>query len=136
MSNYINFDYYYLTFDGNKIPQNEFEKYATKASNEVRIRIMNKPIIGFENQVQNVTCLVAELLYNQTQIKQKMQNIISGTEKIITSEKVGDYSRNFSNVTLSELQKELDSTAYRISDEIEKSLLFTGLLYSGVVDVR
>lgn len=136
MSNYIDSDYYYFTFKGDTIPQEKFEMYATKASDEVRLRIMNRDISNCKTEVKNATCSVADILYNQAQIKQKMQDIILEAKKIITSEKVGDYSRNFSSVTLSELQKELDSTACKINDEIEKSLLFTGLLYSGVVDVR
>ena len=136
MSNYIDFDYYYLTFEGNKIPRNVFNEYATKASNEIRIRIMNKPIVGLESQVQKVTCLVAELLYDQSQKKERIDSIIFGTNQIITSEKVGDYSRNLSSVSLNDLKNDYDSISKKINDEIEKSLLFTGLLYSGVTDVR
>ena len=136
MSNYIDSDYYYLTFKGTLIPQREFEEYATKASNEVRLKIMNKNISNYEAEVKNATCSVAEILYNQSQIKQKIQSIILGTEKVVSSEKVGDYSRNFSNVSVSELQKQCDSITQRINDELEKSLFFTGLLYTGVTNVR
>ena len=136
MSNYIDKNYYYTTFCGKLIPQEEFEKYATKASNEVRLRIMNRDISKHETEVKKATCSVADILYNQYLIKQKIQDIMLGTEKVISSEKVGDYSRNFSNVSVSELQKQCDNTKDKINEELDKSLLFTGLLYTGIANVR
>lgn len=135
MSNYIDEDYYYKTFCGNLIPQQEFEKYATKASNEIRVRIMNRNISNYETEIKKATCSVADILYNQFLIKQKIQSIILGNEKIISSEKVGDYSRNFSNTSISELQKECDRTTDKINEELDQSLLFTGLLYTGITNV-
>ena len=136
MSNYIDKDYYYLTFGGNLIPQEEFDKYAIKASNEVRTRIMNKPITGFETQVQNVTCFIADILYNQFLKKQTLENLMNGTTQIVSNEKVGDYSKSYSNVTASELSKEIENTTKLIDEEIQSALFFTGLLYLGVIDVR
>ena len=136
MSNYIDENYYYNTYKGKQISQDKFKEFATKASNEVRIRIFNKPITGYENEVQIATCLVAEILYNQSLKKEKIESILFGTEKIVTSEKVGDYSRNISTVSVTDLQRDYDSTDEQIDKELEKALLFTGLLYSGVVDVR
>lgn len=136
MSNYIDENYYYNTYKGKQISQDKFKEFATKASNEVRIRIFNKPITGYENEVQTATCLVAEILYNQSLKKEKIESILFGTEKIVTSEKVGDYSRNISTVSVTDLQRDYDSTSEQIDKELEKVLLFTGLLYSGVVDVR
>lgn len=136
MSNYIDYDYYSNTFKGTLIPQKEFEQYATKASNEVRLRILNKSIKGFEKEVQNATCSVADILYNQELKKQRIESILNGTEKIITSEKVGDYSRNISTVSLSDLKADYESADKKIDDELNKTLLFTGLLYLGIIDVR
>ena len=136
MGNYIDYDYYSNTFKGTLIPQKEFEMYATKASNEVRLRIMNRDISKYETEVKKATCSVADILYNQYLIKQKIQDILLGTEKVISSEKVGDYSRNFSNVSVSELQKQCDNTTNKINEELDKSLLFTGLLYTGIANVR
>lgn len=136
MSNYIDYNYYSNTFKGTLIPQKEFEKYAIKASNEVRIRIMNKPITVFETQVQNVTCFIADILYNQYLKKQTLENLMNGTIQMVANEKVGDYSKSYSNVTASELSKEIENTTKLIDEEVQSALLFTGLLYSGVVDVR
>ena len=36
MTNYIDYEYYSNTFGGSLIPEEEFEKMATKASNAVR----------------------------------------------------------------------------------------------------
>lgn len=136
MSNYIDYDYYSNTFKGTLIPQEEFEQYAIKASNEVRLRILNKSIKGFEKEVQNATCSIADMIYNQNLKKQKIESLLKGTDKIITSEKVGDYSRNISAVSLADLKTDYESTSKKIDEELNKSLLFTGLLYSGVIDVR
>ncbi len=138
MSNYISFDYYINTYNGNLIPQQEFNKYATKASNKVRNRILNNNNIDmFEIQVKNATCSVADILYNQFLNKERLKNISNGSEVIISSEKVGDYSRNISNISISDLEK-LCSDEYinnLIENELEDYLFFTGLLYSGVISV-
>ena len=126
MSNYIDYDYYSNTFKGTLIPQKEFEKYAIKASNEVRIRIMNKPITGFETQVQNVTCFIADILYNQYLKKQTLENLMNGTIQMVANEKVGDYSKSYSNITASELSKEIKNTTKLIDEEVQSALLFTG----------
>lgn len=134
MNNYIDYDYYNETFKGDLIPQEEFEKYAMKASNKVRNRIMNKDISLFESEVKNVTCSVAEILYNQYLNQERLKNMANGTEKVIASEKVGDWSRNFSNVSIDDFKK-LSSNEYTdslIEEELEDYLLMTGLLYSGV----
>lgn len=136
MSNYIDENYYYNTYKGKKISRDKFNEFATKASDEVRIRIFNKPIIGYEKEVQTATCLVAEILYNQSLKKAKMESILNGTEKLITSEKVGDYSRNISAVSLADLRKDCESIDKEIDNLVERKLLFTGLLYTGVRIVR
>lgn len=134
MSSYINEDYYYSTYKGDLIPQIDFEKYAIKASNKVRNRILNRDISLFETEVKNATCSVADILYNQYLNLERLKNIANGTEKVISSEKVGDYSRNISNVSIDDLKK-LSSNEYidsLINEEIEDYLLSTGLLYCGV----
>ena len=129
--NYVDYEYYVKTFvgDGKPIPRNEFEKYATRASNKVRNRILNKDISLFETEVKNVTCSIVDILYNQY-----LNDILNGSEVIISSEKVGDYSRNISNVSITDLEK-ICSDEYineQIETELEDYLLSTGLLYCGV----
>ena len=136
MSNYITEKDYYTTYKGSTIPEKEFEKYATKASNEVRLRIMNKPVIGFESEIKNVTCSIADIIFNQEHKKKMLETFITGTNQVVTSEKVGDYSRNLSGISISDLRSECESTNKKIDDEINSALFFTGLLYSGIVNVR
>ena len=134
MNNYINYDYYIETYKGSLIPQDDFDKYAIKASGKVRNRIFNRDISLFEIEVKNATCSVADILYNQSLNQERIKNIANGTEKVISSEKVGDYSRNISNMSIDDLRK-LSSNEYidcLIEEEIEDYLLVTGLLYCGV----
>ena len=134
--NYIDYEYYSLTFGGTLIPQIDFLNTATQASAKVRNAIGGKDITGFESQVKTATCLVAECLYNQTQRKQKINNVINGEDRIITSEKVGDYSRTISNVGSTELQTLINNTSKEIDEILKDYLLTTGLLYNGIVNVR
>ncbi len=136
MNNYIDSNYYYDIYSGTIIPQKEIDKYCTEASNKVRYKILNKSIKDFEYEVKQTTCLVADILYNQNLKKQKLENILNGTEKIISSEKVGDYSRNLSSISINDLKSSIEADDKRIEEEMETNLLFTGLLYSGAYDVR
>lgn len=133
MSNYIDFDYYKETYKGNIVPQEIFDKFATKASGKVRNIIFNRDISIFENVVKNATCSVVDILYNQYLNQEKLKGIITGTDKIVTSEKVGDWSRNISNISIDEL-KQFASDEYTeslINNTLEDYLLSTGLLYCG-----
>lgn len=140
MESYIDEDYYYDTYGGDLIPQKEFDKIAAKASNYVRLRILDKDITEFETAVKNVTCEVAEIIYNQNQLKNNYQKMLesissgSGSAGMITSEKVGDYSVSKASLSMNELKElcsneELES---QINNKIESALLLTGLLYQGI----
>lgn len=134
MKNYIDSSYYYETFKGDLIPQEKFELYAMKASNKVRNRIFNRDINGYESEVKNATCLVAEILYNQSLQKEYINNLSLGIDKQVTSEKVGDYSRNISNLSISDLEhlSSNENVDKKINEELENCLYLTGLLYAGV----
>ena len=134
--NYIDYNYYNTTFGGTLIPQNKFTKYATESSNKVRNAIMNKDITGFETQVKTATCMVAESLYNQDQKKLKIETTISGSSPLITSEKVGDYSRTMASPSVSELDTLIKETDSEIDEILDDCLLMTGLLYNGIINVR
>lgn len=136
MSNYIDSTYYYDTYNGELIPHEEFEKYAMKASSIIRNRILNRDIKKYEEIIKNTTCQVADLLFNQNEFEEKIKSVASGTEKVITSEKVGDYSRNISATTIDDLKKLSLDTKKKIDEVIEENLFFTGLLYMGMCDVR
>ena len=133
MRNYIDYGNYISDYIGKLIPQNEFEKYASRASGIVRNAIFNRDITYFEKEVINATCSVAELLYNQYLNKEKIRKIMDGTDKIITSEKVGDYSRNIGSISIDDLKKVSadDYIEMQIIQVLEDYLLSTGLLYCG-----
>ena len=134
MNSYIDYNYYSNTFKGKLISKEEFDNLAIRASYKVRNRIFDRDISLFENEVKNATCSVAEILFNQNLNKRKLENILNGTEKQISSEKVGDYSRNIANISLADLEK-YSSNEYidnQIESELQNSLFFTCLLYTGI----
>ena len=134
MNSYIDYNYYSETFKGNSIPKEKFDNFAIKASSKVRNRIFNRDISQFENEVKNATCSVAEILFNQSENKERLKKLLNGTDKQISSEKVGDYSRNITNISLADLEK-FSSDEYinnQIKEELENNLFYTGLLYTGI----
>ncbi len=138
MTSYIDYQYYHDTFGGTLIPSNKFDKYSVKASNEVRIRIQNRDITGFETEVKNVTCSVAEEIYKQDQLKVNYQTMLTSGGGMITSEKVGDYSVTKATLSMKELQElcSKDTLNKTINNEIESALLYTALLFRGISDRR
>ena len=138
MNNYIDYTYYSETFGGVKIPQEDFNKYSAEASNKVRLRILlaNLDSLNEEetNAVKNATCQVAELLYDRNLIK---SNIASGTANVVTSEKVGDYSRTLGNLSVKELAESISEETIdkKINDILFDTLVFYNLLNCGVYNV-
>ena len=133
MSNYVNSDYYFNSFKGEIIPQEKLENFTARASSIIKNHILNKDITFFENEIKNTACSIAEILYNQYLNKERLKSILTGTEKLITSEKVGDYSKNINNISTSDLEK-FCSDEYiknQIQSELEIQLMWTGLLYNG-----
>lgn len=136
MTQYVDYSYYINTYGGCLIPQNIFDKFAIKGTFVINNRILGKDITGFEDIVKQTCCEIAEELYNQNQNENKIKEVANGESKIITSEKVGDYSRNFSSAGVSELKTLVDNSNTKINTIIDENLLMTGLLYAGLVDVR
>lgn len=134
MESYITYEEYHTTFGKSLIPQNEFSNYSINASQKVRLQILNRPITGYEDEVKLATCLVADILYNQTQYKNRLSSVILGNSSIISSEKVDDYSRQMATPSLEDLKKMQsdDYTNSLINSAILETLAFTGLLYKGI----
>lgn len=134
MNSYIDYTYYTETFGGTLVPQNDFDKLSKQASQEVKIRILGRDITDYETEVKDCTCYVLELIYNQEQLKNKYNDVLLGADKIITSEKVGDYSRNIANLNVNEFKEIVSNTNQEeeITNLIETHLLFTGLTYRGL----
>lgn len=130
MENYIEYNFYKSTYKGN-MSLEDFEKVVTRASIEVGNCIMNKNIEGYEKEVGLATCSVADILYKIEKIENKKVKLISDDKenKIISSKKVADLSINYANTTsIKELDEEISNQKNKIREEIEKYLLFTGLL--------
>lgn len=141
----VDFNYYEDTYKGNKIPQDEdFKRIEVQASNKVKMYIMNRDYTNwcgkdYTEQVKLATCSVADILYETEQIQNIIDSVIKGgQDKIITSEKVADYSKSYGTATFKELQEEVSRTIVnkKIQDEINEYLWYTGLMNRGVGVVR
>lgn len=128
-------DYYYYenSFMGELIPEEKFDKLSKKAEGILKSRVF-QDFTNYEKEVKDTICSIAEILYNQELIIIKINEIGQGTSQIVSSEKVGDWSKNYSTTTVNDL-KAVSSQEYvdsLINAEIETNLLWTGLLYRGV----
>lgn len=139
MKNYTNYEFYKNTYKGN-MSNDDFDRLVIRASTEVQNVIMNRDISNHIAEVQLATCSVADILLKIEQIENKKSKLISSekADKIIASEQVADLSRTYANTTkLSDLDLEISNQQSEIREEIEKNLLWTGLLNRSVgVDGR
>lgn len=128
--NYTTYEFYSETYLGEKIPQENFEKLSLRASAEVRKNIYDRDISEYDKDVQMATCSVAELLYEQQEIKDKIQD---ENNKEVASETVGPHSKSYVNKS-SLLDKRIlssDEMSKNVYNECLKYLAFTGLMYRG-----
>lgn len=132
----VDYEYYTNTFKGGLVPQDKFDKLSQIAESEVMTSILGRDFTNFEKQVKTAICEIIEVFYNQELIKEKYMGTITGNEKIITSEKIGDYSRNYSSNSSKDLQELLvkseQEATIEIGNILRKNLLLTGLLYCGI----
>lgn len=133
MTKYTNYGFYTETYKGN-MPEDKFDTLVIRASTEVCNAICNRDITGHENDVQMATCSVADVLYSIEQLENKKNTSIAN--KALKSESVGDYSRTYETYSAKEVEEQISNQNQKINEEIKKYLLWTGLLYRGVVYVR
>lgn len=134
MKTYTDYDFYKDTYKGN-MPESDFNKLVIRASYEVQKNIFNRPITGFEDEVQLATCSVADILLKIEQLEQNKLKLASSAkeDKVIASESVADLSRTYANTTkLTDLDLEISNQESKIIEVIRMYLLDTGLLYRGV----
>lgn len=130
---YADRNFYVLEYRGDKISSELLNKFLTKASLEVRKNIFNRDITRFEQEVKMVTCTIAEILYDIENIENRINALVSNEGKIIASESIGDFTRNYANATsIAELKQEITNKKTEIKEELINYLGFTGLLYRGV----
>ena len=137
----VDYNYYTDTYQGTEVSEEDFEKLEVKASSHINNLIMNRDYTNwcgknYTEQVKLASCSIIEILVEKQLAKQKMKGIIEGTNKNITSEKVGDYSRNFDAVSYKDLREETTNINNKIFEEASIYLWSTGLMNRGVCYVR
>jgi len=135
----VNYDYYINTYKGTKVSEENFEKIEIKASSHIMSLIMNRDYTNwfgkdYSEQVKMATCSVIDIL-NDTEQKEDILYKIEQGQKI-SSEKVGDYSRNFETINYKELQEQISNNEIKIVKEVNNYLWNTGLMNRGVSYVR
>lgn len=141
----VDFDYYKGTFKGNKVPQKEdFERIEVKASSQINIFIMGRDYTNWNNRdysekVKLATCAVIDVLSDIEQKKKVLCSMSDNTQnKIVTAEKVKDYSKSYATISYKELQEQVSNSNINklIREEIEFYLWDTGLINRSVAYVR
>lgn len=127
---YADFTFYTMEFYGDTIPEDKFDKYATRASDFIDYLTWNKAqSMATDPAVQKCCCALAEQYMSIDAVRKAAAAKIT-EDGIISSESVGSHSRSFRNgvegaQAVQEAEKELANIARRY-------LLPTGLLYRGV----
>lgn len=125
MEPYIDIVYYANKFKGSIIPSDSFYKNAMEASRKVKY--FARDLTETNDDVKYATCLVAELLYNQEILKNKIN---SNNE--VASETLGP--RSVTYVNNSQMQynqilsdKELQKNIYQICLENISDYMYRGV---------
>lgn len=127
---------YYSSHGGNKIPQSEFDKYSTMASNIIKLEIMNRDYSNYTNLVKNTAMQIIDLVYDKENLKTYERSNAIGTSNFVSSEKVGDYSVTYSSYGTNDISNVLLSYDNEIGSIITENLLFTGLLNKSIGVIR
>jgi hypothetical protein len=133
---YVNYSDYSSDFKGILIPGDLFNSYVKRASSKVdyftfyRISDDTFQVKYYKEKVIFATCEIAELLYNQDQLIDKLND----DKSTIASETVGPHSKSFVNKSSLQVQrilssKELEQECYKIC---LRYLASTGLMYRGI----
>lgn len=126
---------YKSEYEGSIIPKDSFNSFAMQASS--RVDYFTNGRIDMENIDDAIlikaifaTCEIAELLYNQNQLKQKQDD----DKSTLASETVGPHSKTY--VNKSNLQSQRILNSYELENESYKIclryLFSTGLMYRGI----
>lgn len=133
---YVDYEYYTNQFFGTLIPMNKFNKKALEASSKVNYNTVgNIDSNNITTPVKNATCSIAELLYEQEQLKTSITNQ-NADNKQIASETLGPRSITYLNNN-SEISKQILSDSdlnKKIRNICHEYLDDTGLMYRGVYE--
>lgn len=127
---------YYQSHGGNKIPQNEFNKYSIITTGIIKSYIMNRDYTGYETLVKNTACLIVDLVYDKELLKTYERSNVTGTSTAVTSEKVGEYSINYATYNTGDISNILLSYNEEIESTIFDNLAWTGLLSRSIGVIR
>lgn len=133
---YVDYEYYTSQFFGTLIPMNKFNKKALEASSKVNYNTVgNIDNNNITTPVKNATCSIAELLYEQEQLKISITNQ-NADNKQIASETLGPRSITYLNNN-TEISKQILSDSdlnKKIRNICHEYLDDTGLMYRGVYE--
>lgn len=127
----VDYEYYSKNYGGSSIPESSFQKKAIEASSKVNYYTLDRiDKAVLDDNIRNTTCEIAELIYSQDILKEKVLN----DEKSKASETVGPHSVTYiNNKTFQEKEiftpEELEYNCYKIC---YRYLASTGLMYRGV----
>lgn len=128
---YADFTFYSVTFYGDTIPEDKFDKYATRASDYIDYLTWKKAqsYDDTENTVKKCCCALAEQ-YQSIDALKAAANAKVTADGIISSESVGSHSRSFK--TGGDVAQEITAEEAKLAAIARRYLLPTGLLYRGV----
>lgn len=126
----VDYEYYTKTYGGSSIPESSFKEHSINASskiNQYTSRRINEENIN--DNIKNTACEVANLLFEQEQLKAKLNN----DKFSVASETVGPHSITYINKSSLQAQRilssaELEKECYKIC---YNHLAHTGLMYRG-----
>jgi len=132
---FIKYSDYRSKYKGILMPEDSFKNFAIKASSKINYFTFDR--INIDNLNENhlnkvifATCEIAELLYEQYQLKQNQND----EKNTIASETVGPHSKTYVNKSNLQAQRilnndQIDNECYAIC---LKYLSRTGLMYRGI----
>lgn len=128
MAAFIDYTYYIGTFKGELIPDDLFDRFALRATEEVdyhTFELASETITADSDdalidKIRMATCAVAEELY-------VMDTQASGVPGSVSSERVGDYSVNYATSSDSVLPR-----SSKALNAMRRYLASSGLLYRGL----
>ena len=131
----IDYNYYHEQ-GGSKIPQNEFNKYSAITTGIMKSYMMNRDYTGYEGMVKNTACLVVDLVYDRENVKTYERDVALNTTNTVSSEKVGEYSINYTTYSTGDINNVILSYNEEIENIIFDNLAWTGLLSRTIGVIR
>ncbi len=122
---YAEYEYYKTEYQGNTIPEQDFDRYAAQASRQIDLVTGGKAKYYDDQngQLKNAMCVVAELYYEADQNKMLLAKNAGKS-----SETVGRYSVTYRD---SSAYVAFANTQAAVNQALQDYLTPTGLLYRG-----